>query len=77
VNNDKTSSMGIWDDGALPSLRYAWYVAFVLMFCYTFSFIDRQIMAFLVGSIKHACAACRWVHSCPAFSATMSSTTRG
>ncbi len=35
-----------------PSPRYAWYVVIVLMLCYTMSFIDRQIMAFLVGPIK-------------------------
>ena len=40
------------DDATFPSPRYAWYVVFVLMLCYTFSFVDRQIMAFLVGSIK-------------------------
>jgi hypothetical protein len=27
------------------SLRYAWYVVFVLMVCYTLSFIDRQILS--------------------------------
>ena len=35
-----------------PSLRYAWYVVIVLMLCYTLSFVDRQIMGFLVGPIK-------------------------
>jgi MFS family permease len=35
-----------------PSLGYAWYVVFVLMICYTLSFIDRQILALLVGPIK-------------------------
>lgn len=34
------------------SLRYAWYVVFVLMLCYTLSFVDRQILAFLIGPIK-------------------------
>ncbi len=34
------------------NLRYAWYVVFVLMLCYTLSFVDRQILAFLVGPIK-------------------------
>src|ERR671925_173613 len=33
-------------------LRYAWYVVFVLMVCYTLSFIDRQILSLLVGPIK-------------------------
>jgi MFS family permease len=34
------------------NLRYAWYVVFALMLCYTLSFVDRQILAFLVGPIK-------------------------
>ncbi len=34
------------------SLRYAWYVVFVLMICYTLSFVDRQILSLLVGPIK-------------------------
>jgi MFS family permease len=35
-----------------PSLRYAWYVVFVLMICYTLSFVDRQLLSLLVGPIK-------------------------
>jgi MFS family permease len=35
-----------------PSLRYAWYVVFVLMACYTLSFTDRQVLSLLVGPIK-------------------------
>jgi MFS family permease len=38
--------------GERASLAYAWYVVVVLMLCYTLSFIDRQILAFLVGPIK-------------------------
>jgi MFS family permease len=34
------------------SMRYAWYVVFVLMVCYTLSFIDRQILSLLVAPIK-------------------------
>ena len=34
------------------SLRYARYVVFVLMLCYTLSFVDRQILSLLVGPIK-------------------------
>jgi len=34
------------------SLRYAWYVAIVLMICNTLSFIDRQILGLLVTPIK-------------------------
>jgi MFS family permease len=36
-----------------PSARAAWYAAFVLMLCYTFSFVDRLILAFLVTPLKH------------------------
>jgi len=35
-----------------PSVGYARYVVFVLMVVYTLSFIDRQILSLLVGSIK-------------------------
>ncbi len=35
-----------------PSLRYAWYVVFILMLCYALSFIDRQILSLLVGPMK-------------------------
>ena len=35
-----------------PNQGYAWYVVFVLVVAYTFSFIDRQILALLVGPIK-------------------------
>jgi len=34
------------------SSGYAWYVAVVLMLCYTASFVDRQILSLLVGPIK-------------------------
>jgi MFS family permease len=36
-----------------PSRRAAWYAVFVLMVCYTFSFVDRLILAFLVTPLKH------------------------
>jgi MFS family permease len=35
-----------------PNLRYAWYVVFILMLANISSFIDRQILALLVPSIK-------------------------
>ncbi|HYA63406.1 MAG TPA: MFS transporter [Candidatus Sulfotelmatobacter sp.] len=35
-----------------PSLRYAWYVVFVLMLCYALSLIDRQILSLLVAPMK-------------------------
>ena len=39
--------------GDFPRPRRAWYVVMVLMVCYTLSFVDRQILAFLVGPLKH------------------------
>jgi MFS family permease len=39
-------------DHAYPSARTAWYTVFVLMLCYTLSYADRQILAFLVGPLK-------------------------
>jgi MFS family permease len=36
----------------LPSIAYAWYAVIALTTCYTLSFIDRQILALLVGPIK-------------------------
>ena len=35
-----------------PPLGYAWYVVFILMICYVFSFVDRQILGLLVRPIK-------------------------
>lgn len=35
-----------------PTRRVAWYTVFVLMICYTLSYCDRQILAFLVGPMK-------------------------
>jgi MFS family permease len=46
----KTSAvLAVTDD---KNLRYAWYVAIVLMLCNTLSFIDRQILGLLVTPIK-------------------------
>ncbi len=39
-------------DGPPKNLRYAWYVVAVLMLIYVSSFIDRQILALLVGPMK-------------------------
>ncbi len=36
-----------------PPRAVAWYTVFVLMLCYTLSYADRQILAFLVGPLKH------------------------
>jgi MFS family permease len=35
-----------------PRRRTAWYALFVLMLCYTLSYVDRQILAFLVQPLK-------------------------
>jgi MFS family permease len=35
-----------------PTRRLAWYTVFVLMICYTLSYCDRQILAFLVGPMQ-------------------------
>jgi MFS family permease len=37
---------------AYPSARYGWYVVAVLYLSYTFSFVDRAIIAYLVGPIR-------------------------
>ena len=37
---------------AYPRRGAAWYALGVLTLCYTFSYIDRQILAFLVGPLK-------------------------
>jgi len=36
-----------------PRRATAWYALVVLMLCYTLSYIDRQILAFLVEPLKH------------------------
>jgi MFS family permease len=38
---------------AYPRRSVAWYALGVLTLCYTFSYVDRQILAFLVGPLKH------------------------
>lgn len=35
-----------------PSYGYAWYVTFILMAAYVFSFLDRQILTLMVGPIE-------------------------
>ncbi len=39
-------------DDPYPSEGYAWYVVLILMIVYIFSFVDRQVLAYLVGPIK-------------------------
>ncbi len=40
------------ETGGVQVRRYGWYVAVVLMLCYTLSFVDRQILSLLVSQIK-------------------------
>lgn len=37
---------------APPNSRYGWYVVFVLIIAYTFSYIDRSILSLMVGPIR-------------------------
>ncbi|MDT8398357.1 MAG: MFS transporter [Pseudomonadales bacterium] len=39
-------------EGAYPAAGKAWWIVFVLLSCYTLSFIDRQIVALMVGPIR-------------------------
>ncbi len=41
------------EGGPYPRQGLAWYAVIVLMVCYTFAFVDRMILAFLVGPLKH------------------------
>jgi MFS family permease len=47
-----TNEITAVEPNAATNLRYAWYVAIVLMMCNTLSFIDRQILGLLVTPIK-------------------------
>ncbi|HEX4946144.1 MAG TPA: MFS transporter [Blastocatellia bacterium] len=49
---ESISETAVTETQAEQSLRYAWYVAIVLMLCNTLSFIDRQILGLLVTPIK-------------------------
>ncbi len=46
------SEAAIDDQTGYPASCIAWYTVFVLMLCYTLSYADRQILAFLVGPLK-------------------------
>jgi len=49
-----SSTQKIGEPESTPQdLSRAWYAVFVLMVCYTLSFIDRQILSLLVGPIKN------------------------
>lgn len=40
------------EEAPYPPIGYAWFVVFILMIVYVFSFIDRQILGLLVGPIR-------------------------
>ena len=40
------------DEAGYPSGKYGWYVVVILYLCYTFSFVDRSIITYLVGPIQ-------------------------
>ena len=44
-------------------LGYAYYVTFVLLFAYTLSFVDRQILGLLVQPIKKDLSLADWEFS--------------
>lgn len=48
----ETPDAAVANDQAWPDPRYAWYVIAVLMVAYTFSYIDRTILALLVEPIR-------------------------
>lgn len=50
--DDSPAAAGVAEEAPYPSERYAWYVVSILLIVYIFSFIDRQILALLVGPIK-------------------------
>jgi hypothetical protein len=39
-------------EASYPSIGYSWYVVIILYLCYTFSFVDRSIIQYLVAPIK-------------------------
>lgn len=51
MSQDKTDR-DVPSEQPWPSPRYAWYVVIVLTLTFTLSFMDRQIIALLVGPIK-------------------------
>lgn len=50
--NDEQRTAAPSDSPPYPTPRQAWYMVFVLMIFYIFSFIDRQIISLLVEPIK-------------------------
>lgn len=52
ASNLSSSAVDTTDAGAYPEPRYAWYCVFILLGIYMNSFLDRQILALLVGFIK-------------------------
>ena len=40
------------DESGWPNPRYGWYVTFMLLLAFTFSFVDRQVLNLLVQPIQ-------------------------
>ncbi|MEJ2245852.1 MAG: MFS transporter, partial [Acidobacteriota bacterium] len=49
---DFTPNGPLPEASAYPKTGYAWYVVVILYLCYTFSFVDRAIITYLVEPIK-------------------------
>ena len=49
-SNEGKASLASED--SYPSIGYSWYVVIILYLCYTFSFVDRSIIQYLVEPIK-------------------------
>ena len=52
TENSAASAPALAGPAPYPASTQAWYLVFVLLVCYIFSFIDRQIIALLVEPIK-------------------------
>jgi len=50
--DDREASNSTDTPDSSPSLRYPWFVVTVLLICYIFSFMDRQILTLMVEPIK-------------------------
>lgn len=59
----QSATFGAVAPEASPRLGYAYYVTFVLLFAYTLSFVDRQILGLLVQPIKQDLHLADWAFS--------------
>jgi MFS family permease len=49
---DSSSTGKTTESGGYPAAGYGWYVVVILYLCYTFSFVDRSIITYLVDPIE-------------------------